>query len=329
MLENLDETTLRQRLGLETGDSCKLATGVAAEAARACVRSWRFPARARVTAYLHRQFIAAGFQEEEVRKTVADVIDALIDIGDFTRVLLDGKTCLVLSIPTYVSVGPALYAMLGKTAVSVAGEHNLVYARQLSSVQENITTVPFSDWIGPPGFRTYLARRLSGYPHSSIREFWENLTTTLRDQGSPLDLTKLRAVVGGPDTTDYFGKHNDLTVSGRWATSVPDGIWCGVRPGRSPNEWHPILTRVEGREAQALDLYDWDELAWALLARGIVFRSPERSSWRNGILKFNHPIPAQFVRALRVLGGPEQNTWTWKISEVANHCFDEWRRTLI
>jgi hypothetical protein len=276
---------------------------------------------------MHRQFIAAGFEEEVVRECVKDVIDALIDIGDITLVRLDGKASLVLSRSTWVSIGEATYAMLGNAANTpkAANDHRL-YTRLASSLPMAVTPLPFSDWLGPAGFHSHLARRLVGQAGGTIRELWDGLTAMLRKDGNPLDPSVLRAVVRPPGTTGYFGRHSAPSVSGRWTSSVPDGVWCGVRPGRNPEEWHPILASVYKSEAQALDLHDWDEWTWALMARGVALGAPERSSWESGVLTFEHPIPAQFVRALRLLGGPGQRTWTWQVSEAANHCFDEWRR---
>ena len=105
MLEALTPDSLRARLGFTADDANTPAIGPIAEAARVCVQNWRSPARARVTAYLHRQLIAAGFDEEQVRDRVGDVIDALIDTGDLTAIRLDGKASLILSRRSFVATG--------------------------------------------------------------------------------------------------------------------------------------------------------------------------------------------------------------------------------
>jgi len=200
-----------------------------------------------------------------------------------------------------------------------------LYARFTSPVPVAINAMSFSEWIGPADFHSHLARRVGSHTGSTIREFWRCLTDALTQDGNPLDPITLRAVVGSPTATGFFGRHNAPRVSGRWASTVPDGTWCGVRPGRNPNEWHPVLAKVEGATTRALDLYNWDEWAWALLARGIVTGMPEYSNWRNGILTFEHPVPMQFVRAMRLLGGPGQRPWTWQVSETAYLRFEKWR----
>ncbi len=328
MLEALDPNTLRQRLGFEVDYAALPAVGSVAAAARTCIRSWRSPTRARVTAYLHRQLIAAGFDEDQVPDRVTDVVDALIDIGDVTAVRLDGKASLVPSRRTWVRFGKAAYAVLGEATDDSPIEHDhRRYARLASSVPDTAFPLSFSDWLGPAGFRSHLARRMNGHADGTISEFWATLSSVLHHEGAPLDSSRLRAVIRPPGAQNcFFGRHNLPAVSGRWALAVPDGIWCGVRPGRNPNEWHPVLARVEGTQVQALDLYNWDEWNWALLARGVALGATERSTWQNGVLAFEHPVPAQFIRALRLIGGPGKQAWTWQISEAASRCFDEWRR---
>lgn len=331
MLEALDPNMLRTRLALDVDNGGLPAVGSVAALARACIRSWRWPARARVTAYLHRQLIAAGFNEEQVRDCVRDVVDALMDIGDVTAVRLDGKASLVPSRRTWIHIGEAGYVVLGEAADEPTIKQDCRrYSRLTAFGPEHLAPLAFSDWLGPAAFRSHLTRRLGGRADGTIGEFWAVLSSALRHEGNPLDPAQLRAVVGPPGAhAGFFGRHNSPTVSGRWASAVPNGTWCGVRPGRNANEWHPILAIVEGREAQALDLYDWDEWNWALLARGVAVGAPERSSWQNGVLAFEYPVPAQFIRALRLLGGPGDRAWTWNISEAAKHCFDAWRRAEI
>ncbi|RWB25120.1 MAG: hypothetical protein EOQ41_24555 [Mesorhizobium sp.] len=331
MLEALDQTTLRIRLGIEVDEAGLPSVGSVAAIARACIQAWRTAGRARVTAYLNRQLLAAGFKEEQLRERVSEVIDALIDIGDVIAVRLDGKPSLVSSRQTLVRIAETAYTVLGE-----GGDNPTIqqdprrYARGAAAGAEHPTALGFSDWLGPAQFRLYLARRLGGSADGTINEFWATLQSTLRHQASPLDLARLRAVVAPPSAeAAFFGRHNLPAVTGRWTSDVPNGTWCGVRPGRNPNEWHPILAHVEGSAAQALDLYDWDEWAWALLARGLALGAPERSNFLNGVLAFEHPVPRQFTRALRLLGGPGSKAWTWRISEAANRCFDAWRNAEI
>jgi hypothetical protein len=327
MLEALTPDSLRARLGFSADDANTPAIGPIAEAARVCVQNWRSPARARVTAYLHRQLIAAGFDEEQVRDRVGDVINALIDTGDLTAIRLDGKASLILSRRSFVSTGGIEHAMLGAVGDAIVACEPWRYTRTRTVVPEGLSAEAFSDWLGPAGYRRHLGRRLGGSAHGTITEYWAALTSSLQHEGNPLDATLLRAVVQPPGTQNgFFGRHNVPAVSGRWTAAAPDGTWCAVRPGRNPNEWHPIVVTVTGPEVRALDLYDWDEWNWALLARGAAIGTPERSTWQDDFLAFEFPIPKQFVRALRLLGGPAERRWTWRLSATAHQCFDAWYR---
>ncbi len=330
MLEVLDQNILRQRLGFEPSAGGMPGVGSIAEAVRTCIRLWRSPARARVTEYIRRQLIATGFEAEQVRDCVADVIDALIDIGDVTVARIDGRTCLVLSRSNWVNIGDATYVGLGKVPQeSGIAIDSCRFARTASTVPPTATPMNFFDWLGPGDFRSHLRRRSKSQTGGSIGDFWDFLTIALEQEGTPIDPTQLRAVVASPSVNGYFGRVSFEGVSGRWTSSVPKGTWCGVRPGRNPQEWHPVVATVDGSESRVLDLYDRDEWKWALLARGVSLGMPERSSWQNGVLAFEHPIPAQFTRALRLLGEPGRRGWTWHMSEAANRCFDEWRRSEI
>lgn len=331
MLETLTPEILRSRLRLETAPDGGPAIHSVADAARSCVRAWRSPARARVTAYLHRQFVAAGFEEELVRARVGEVVDALIEVGDLTPVRISGKASLVLSRPQWIAIAENDFAILGQDDVkSSATRSTDGYVRRGAAPPAHVTPIDFAAFMGQPGYRRHLARRTGGTGDGTLSEFWATLCGSLRHDGQPLDATKLRAVIDPPGTHQgLFGRYNQPAVSGRWKTVAPDGTWCAVRPGRNPNEWHPIAIRVAGREVQSLDLFDWDEWNWALLARGIAIGAPERAIWAAGTLSFEHPVPAQFQRALRLFGTPGVRRWTWTMTDGANAAFARWRESAL
>lgn len=327
MLEALDPETLRARLGLVADQDGSPAIAPVAQAVRTCVGNWRSPARQRVSAYLHRQLAAVGYDEPVARDRVRDVIDALIDIGDLTAVRLNGTASLVISRGSAIRIGAAEFVVLG--TMELDGSADLApwrYARATTGGALAQSAMSFADWLGPAEFRMHLTRRGGGSGQGTMAEYWATLVSTLRHEGNPIDRSQVRALIGPPSAErSYFGRHH--VPDGRWSSDVPAGTWCAVRPGRNPNEWHPILIDASDGEVKALDLFDWDEWNWALLARGMVAGAPERSDWRDGVLGFEHPIPRQFVRALRLMGGPAERAWTWRLSDVAFQCFDDWRRT--
>jgi hypothetical protein len=326
-LEALTDEQVRERLGYGPASDERVQIAPLAAMVRTCVGNWRSPARARVSAYLHRQIAAAGYAEEHARDRVRDVIDALIDIGDLISVRLDGNLSLVRSRATSVLISPRETVLLGEDGREMPAAESWRYARSLSRASDDRQCERFEQWVGPAEFRSHQSRRSGvGSATGTIREYWSVLASALRHDGSPIDATMVRAVIGPASAQiSYFGRHNLPTVEGRWSSEVPPGIWCGVRPGRNAGEWHPILVQVEDGRMQALDLFDWDEWNWALLARGIAVGPAERSAYSAGVLAFEHPVPRQFIRALRLLGGPGERPWTWRLSEDAFHCFDEWR----
>lgn len=326
MLEALTPEALRDRLGFKAYDDGGPAISSVAEAVRSCVRAWRSPTRARVTAYLHRQFSASGFEEDAVRARVGDVVDTLIEIGDLTPARLAGKPSLVLSRPRWISIAAEDFAFLGQDdAETPALRTNEGYVRRGAAHAEHAIPIDLATFMGTPTYRRHLARRTDGSGDGTLSEYWVTLSAAVRHDGQPLDAGHLRAVVDPPGTHQgRFGRHNQTVVSGRWKAIVPDGTWCAVRPGRHDNEWHPTLIRVMGPEILSLDLFDWDEWNWALLARGVAIGTPERSAWTDGRLSFEHPVPAQYRRALRLLGEPGPWAWTWTISKEANAAFTAW-----
>jgi hypothetical protein len=322
MLEALTNEALRDRLGY--GGEV-VAVGPVADMVRSAVGNWQSPARARVTSYLHRQLAAAGIEEERARERVRDVIDALIDIGDLTAVRIDGSQSLVRSRALAIGVGPKETALLGE---GEGKAESWCYARSVAGPGQR-ETLAFADWLGPADFRAQLKRRSGGgSANGNLREFWSVLRSALHSDGQPIDPQSVRALTGpaGADNP-YFGRHSLPAVEGRWSAAVAPGTWCAVRPGRNPSEWHPILVEAGDDGLRSLDLFDWDEWNWALLARGYAVGPVERSTFRDGLLAFEHPVPRQFVRALRLVGGPGGRPWTWRLSEAAFAAFENWRAT--
>ena len=299
-----------------------------------CVTQWRAPQRQRVTSYLLRQLVAAGFEEEPARDRVRDVIDGLIDIGDLTAARLDGKACIVLSLAIAVSIGPAEIVLLGASLNHIVsdGGNPSYLARRLTpgSSEPAINIQEFSDWVGTAGYLRHLTRRTGTQSCGTLREFWLCLVNSVRHNGTPLDRRQVRAVITpSNERSGFFGRHNTPTVSGRWSTEITDGLWCAVRPGRNANEWHPVLIEVSGDGTRSLDMFNWDEWSWALLARGEAMGSPERAAWNGTTLSFQHPIPDQFARAMRLLGGRGERSWTWNLTDAAHACFDRWRTSAL
>jgi hypothetical protein len=283
-----------------------------------------------VSNYLHRQLLAASFDDDLVRSRVSDVLDALIEIGDVTPVRLNGRNCLVPSRPQWIRITDGEYAFLGRDdADSPATASANSYVRRVSSAGASATPTDLSDYLGSPGYLRHLARRTGNPVDSVLRELWSTLSDLVMSDGHPIDIGQFRVLVEPPGSHEgWFGRYNQPSVTGRWKAEAPEGIWCAVRPGRTQYEWHPIILGAKQGNNLALDLFDWDEWHWALLARGHAVGVPERSIYSAGVLSFEHPIPTQFRQAMRLIGAPGARPWTWIMSEAAASAFSKWRETM-
>jgi hypothetical protein len=330
MLEEIAPADLAMRLGIKSRAGTPCLASVA-DAARHCILAWRQPSRQRVTGYLLRQLVALGFNEDIARAQVRSTLSGLLDIGDITSVRLDGKASLVLTLPSIVTITDRDHVLLGAhrevsiDRVRSGGADNRI-ARHISVSAEGLPpareVLDFDMWIGRPAYLDHLRRRSRSEATGTLADFWTYLTGTLDNEGSSIDCQHVRALVHPPGWNGgFFGHHNRPGSEGRWGTTIPDGMWCGVRAGRNANEWHPVLVEVRNLGARALDFYDWDEWTWALLARGVVIGARERMSRENDLLRFEYPIPDQFGRALRLLGETGLKPWSWALSTEGAACF--------
>jgi hypothetical protein len=280
-----------------------------------------------------------GFDEEIARAQVRTALDGLLDIGDIASVRLDGKSSLVFTLPSIVGIGKSEHVLLGAhpdLAMDNSGSgandnsiarHILVPIERLPPATEQLD---FDTWIGPGAYLNHLRRRSRSEATGPVADLWAYLIGVLEQEGASIDCQHVRALVNPPGWNGgLFGQHNKPGSEGRWATAIPEGIWCGVRAGRNVNEWHPILVHVCNTQARAIDLYNWDEWTWALLARGIVMGAHERMTWDKDLLKFEYPIPDQFGRALRLLGETGTRTWSWVLSPEATTRFSHFYEKLV
>lgn len=327
MLEVMAPASLGERLGLVIDDSVPSVPGIA-RAARAAVAAWRSPPRQRVTTYLTRQLIAVGIDDNLARNCVRNTLDSLLDIGDFASIRLDGKACLVLARASAVRIADNRHALLGDQQGGPIDDEGVGIARHVHEAAGDERALSFSEWLGPPDFIEHAVRRSGSV--ENLEEYWTLLSSSLRHEGQPIGSDSVRILSLPPGTGNgFFGQVSAPTVAGRWTTTASDGLWCAARPGRNEQHWHPIALHVDGSKLRSLDLYDWDEWSWALLARGRALALPERQNWDDGLLAFEHQVPAQFVRALKLLGREGPRKWTWSLDALAFACFKNWQRDLV
>lgn len=323
MLEVISPASLAERLNLLNENDLPSLSGIAF-AARAAVSAWRSPPRQRVSTYLARQLIAVGVDDEAARQSVRETLDSLLEIGEFASIRLDGKTCLVLARASAVRISEEICVLLGDQPDDLIPAQSGSIARHVRDITGEERALTFSEWIGPPDFTAHAARR-GGLP-GNLHDYWASLSASLQQQGQPIGLENVRILSLPPGPPNhFFGQVSAPAVAGRWTRTVGDGIWCAARPGRNEQHWHPILLHVGEGKGRSFDLFDWDEWNWALLARGRAVSAPERQNWSSDMLAFEHPVPAQFVRALKLLGCEGERKWTWSIAAPAFACFEEWQ----
>ena len=67
-----------------------------------------------------------------------------------------------------------------------------------------------------------------------------------------------------------------------------------------------LIKILDDRRVRTIDLYDWDELAWAQLSRGVAMGAPEQVRLREGVIEAQVSLTHQLQR-LMALG--EGDRW--------------------
>ena len=164
------------------------------------------------------------------------------------------------------------------------------------------------DWLGPAAWTHHAHRR--GLSAATLDEYWRALAGVfLQNAAGARGAEGVRVIGGHPG--DFFGKVLQGAARWRGPDGVPDGIYCGARPGYQDAHLHPALVEVvDGAPSRVMDVYDWDELRWVLLARGVATEALERLGVGEGQLRQTCELPDQIRRALACLCSGEG--WTWR-----------------
>ncbi|MCK6514254.1 hypothetical protein L6R46_04260 [Myxococcota bacterium] len=171
--------------------------------------------------------------------------------------------------------------------------------------------VSAEEWLGYPDHRRIMDRRAPRADEDpkggsepvklDLGALWAQLQREVQAQAPHEVSGELRVIVGRPG--DFFGsaKQGD----GRWrplTKAVPAGVYCGARrapAGANKERWRPVLIELlDDRRARILDLYDWDELAWAQLSRGVATGAPEQVRLREGVIVADVSLPHQLQRLM-------------------------------
>ncbi len=161
-------------------------------------------------------------------------------------------------------------------------------------------------WLGASGLLDHLERR-SATVHS-IEGLWPALMSAFDGVGGPVADQDRVAVIGGSPGR-YWGRPADY--DGRWCrlASAPDGLFLGVMLGHHGGRTQPIIGERRGGAARVMELYDLEELRWAVLSRSRCEGTPEVARLRDGALQLTCPLPAESLR-LRALCATSGWTWT-------------------
>ena len=327
-MREISRQELRQALRLEVGaDGMPTHSSIAHAICRA-VERWQLVPTARVIAHIRKQLAAAGLTSEDGVARVTEVYERLALLGVVEPVDLAGRAHCARAEPRWIRLSDDLAVLTGTTsalkipvALSRAGADllaNLVVKFNPNHLDtlaylkaQGVREWTLGDWRGELGFVEHLLRRNGKSSAPTLENFWEVLIGTMADDGLQLSAdAAVRVVAGCPG--DYFGTGVGAKPEGRWTAAPFDGIWCGVRAGYSEKHWQPILLKVDGEQRVALDLYDFDEWKWALLARGLALTNPERSKRTGDTVAFSYPLPEDIIRLL-LLVAESRSGWTWKV----------------
>lgn len=296
------------------------------------VKLWGATRQARVTSYIARLLDLRGVEEPERR--ARESVDHTVALGEVERATVHGQPWLMPTFPRLVRVAADLQLVLGEGLEILAVEPNedeewcaanttrwLPLSREAVSERHadlNYVEQDLVDWLGEPGWATTF-ERLSGRRSGTLTELWGELERAVAEHGVPSDgPARLRVVLGEPG--DFFGGVRGERIeakSGRWSgvDDLRDGVYVGARPGPVSSSWRQCVVSASGGELKVLDLWDWEELCWALIARGVSAGKREVVNKRTGgSYTVTMPAPRQVQRLLSCMGPPDpQRKWTYML----------------
>lgn len=291
------------------------------------VERWGLAPKTRIITHTKKQLTATGFSDESLSR-VDEVYDRLKQLGTVEEVYLAGRRYCACAKARWIKLTENLGVLTGtifdpsiplvpideaaEPIAEIVMRFDASNLDTLATLNANgITQWGLDEWLGEPAYVEHLIRRSPENQTTSLVEFWEVLTGEMADMGLSLsDDAEVRAVVGKPG--GFFGQRDATPPTGRWTDTPPDGFWCGIRKGYSDVHWQPILLVVDGEHRRSLELYDFTEWKWALLARGRALGEPEIAKRNGDLVSFTYQLPDDLLRLMRLIGN-HQGKWNWKI----------------
>jgi len=275
-------------------------------------------------------FETFGASFESIRGGLIQVADALAELGDLTHVSVGKEHGWAKAPPRWISLSTGHAVALGAIHPTfidrVLGGFLPRSTRDLprrfdprsfeaAELITNVEAIEMSEWFGKPGWSSYCERRGAGVADTpSLREFWHILRSKLRESELTSDDDSKLRLVGG-NVGDYFGRYSSEFPEGRWkhASTLSDGEYLGARRGFQENDWRFLIAEViHGSVGRVLQLEDYDEFKWALLARGIANDDEEKLIASDDQIRLTFPAPKQLERLLDLYGWRKKR-WEWKL----------------
>ena len=319
------------------GEGGKVSERGVAELLRSPLARWGLSPRAAVLRHARDHLEAAGVRDQ-APLLAAEVLDRLIHLGECEEVQVGHERYIAPATPRWIAIGHETGAVLsvGKLPDGLVEQshgrvaHDCVRRIRVRTDDDlaalhlaGVRQTSFEDWLRPHGYLRHLARRRRCVVRSdewSLSQFWEQLVSSVADDGLPLgEGAEVRLVTGEPG--GFFGRQDREHCEGRWSVTGPDGVWCAYRRGYGDAHWHPGIVAVDGGKRRVLDLFDEDEWRWALLARGRCTGNHERIERLEDRIRLSFPAPRQLAAAMDLLG-PRCASWSWAVDRGAP---DPWR----
>ena len=292
---------------------------------REIICRWGTAPKREVLAEVRRQLKLIDYSDND---RLRENLENLCSAGEVQEVFVEEESYIAPCEMRWIRVGENTAALLGVEPVPAgleltqpASGSDWVRRVTLTTEEElvnlhlaGVRETTLSEWAKPPAFLQNMMRRQkrsSWSDQDNLSAYWELLEEELTARGNLLDdNSRVHAVVGPPG--GFFGKQSAESDEGRWTAEIPNGIWCGARRGFNDNHWHWLILSVDGQERREIELYDYDEWCWALIARGKHYGKDEQISINDELLCFSFPPPEQLKFASHLLGGHLQG-WQWRI----------------
>jgi hypothetical protein len=333
---------LAARFGFARGTDGVVTWSGLGDLTREAAGRWSLMRRATLQRFVARALDASGVDDEGTLSRLGDAVDQLIHLGDLEPVYIGEPDSneiadteldklvvgtpgvrLAATRPRYVPLGERLLLVgLSAGGIPVAterfggAESSASLARWAANddlTRAQLDAAGFAeceveDWMGLPGWLEYQERRRAAKA-ADLAGLWSLLLANLDQFGMPVSDAGSYALIAGTPGR-YFGRPEKL--DGRWVRGdvAPVGVWCGVVHGHGERHLRPVVVDSKnGRAVRALELYDLDELRWALLARG-CHEQREVVRAGGGRLDLTFPCPSAWRRVAALC---KVEAWRWSL----------------